>query len=220
MSISLNQRKMESKLSIAVLFFLGLFVSVQGLSLAPENLAKYEKCLTCANCLSSLKVPQTINECIQILRPEEIESVFQSIHYHYKYESRNLHDAIEEYCKIDDAKKPDAYPKSLNGVQAFMKEIESVFQSIHYHYKYESRNLNDAIEEYCKIDDEKKRTIGCPCSAKESLGDLGGVDKNWPTKRKGRDFELTEKKSANQRCFRFNILGVIRTIARRFLFEF
>ncbi|GBM44293.1 hypothetical protein AVEN_23346-1 [Araneus ventricosus] len=111
---------MESKLSIAVLCFLGLFVVVQGLLLEPKILSKYEKCWTYANCLSSGKDLQTINECSKILRPEEIEPFFQSIHYHYKYERRNLHDATEEYCKIDDAKKPDAYAKSLNGVQACM----------------------------------------------------------------------------------------------------
>ncbi|GBN91562.1 hypothetical protein AVEN_141243-1 [Araneus ventricosus] len=62
---------MESKLSIAALCFLGLLVTVQEWSLGPENLAKYEKCWNYANCLSSGEAPQTINECIKILRPEE-----------------------------------------------------------------------------------------------------------------------------------------------------
>ncbi|GBM99532.1 hypothetical protein AVEN_250603-1 [Araneus ventricosus] len=114
---------MESKLSIAVLCFLGLFVSVQGLSLEPENLVKYEKCWNYANCLSDEKVPQKLKECCNILRPEEFKAIYQSIKDNYRYRSKHFYGAIEEYCKMDDAEKPNAYAKTLSGAMAYQKSV-------------------------------------------------------------------------------------------------
>ncbi|GBM73761.1 hypothetical protein AVEN_556-1 [Araneus ventricosus] len=96
---------MESQLRIAVLFFTGLFVSVQGLSLAPENLEKYEKCWNYANCLSNGKDHRKMNECIQILRPDELKSLYQTIRDFHKYKSENSYDVLKECCELDDAKK-------------------------------------------------------------------------------------------------------------------
>ncbi|GBN32521.1 hypothetical protein AVEN_81731-1 [Araneus ventricosus] len=114
---------MESKLSIAVLCFLGLFVNVQGLSLESENLEKYEKCWHYAICLSDETVSQKRKECCNILRPEETKSAYQSIKDHYKYRSENFNDSVEEYCKIDDAEKPNVYTKTLSGIMAYQKIV-------------------------------------------------------------------------------------------------
>ncbi|GBN76446.1 hypothetical protein AVEN_147680-1, partial [Araneus ventricosus] len=53
----------------------------------------------------------------------ESKSAYQSIKDHYKYRSKNFHDSIEEYCKIDDAEKPNAYAKTLSGVMAYQKRV-------------------------------------------------------------------------------------------------
>ncbi|WP_269773778.1 hypothetical protein, partial [Bacillus safensis] len=114
---------MESKLRIAVLYFLSLFLIVQGMTLGPENLAKYETCFTFALCLSNEKDHQKINECFNVLKPEELQSVYHIIKDHYNFKSNNFNDAEDEYCKLDDAKKPDAYAKVLNVYEAYMKEV-------------------------------------------------------------------------------------------------
>ncbi|GBM80040.1 hypothetical protein AVEN_202548-1 [Araneus ventricosus] len=94
---------MESQLSIAVLCFLGLSLSIQVLSLETENLAKYEKCWAYDNCLSDF--PQTINGFCNILRPEDIEALYRSIQDYYKCQSKTFYDGIKEYCKIADDEK-------------------------------------------------------------------------------------------------------------------
>ncbi|GBM69767.1 hypothetical protein AVEN_217371-1 [Araneus ventricosus] len=52
-------------------------------------------------------------------------------------------------------------------------------------------------------------------------GHIGRVDKTLTDKEeKGATSSCQRRKSANQICFRFNILCVIRTISRRLFFEF
>ncbi|GBM60056.1 hypothetical protein AVEN_147614-1 [Araneus ventricosus] len=118
---------MESKLSILVLCFLGLLVIVQGSQQATENLASYEKCFTYSNCISDGTAARNVNECINKLRPEDIESLYQSIQNHYEYRSKNLYDGIKEYCKLDDAKRPDAYAMTLSGSTSFEKVRNAIF---------------------------------------------------------------------------------------------
>ncbi|GBM38930.1 hypothetical protein AVEN_271045-1 [Araneus ventricosus] len=114
---------MESKLKIAVLCYLGLFVIVQGLSLEPKLLAKYEKCWTYSSCLSNGKDRRTVYECFEVLRPEELKSLYQTIQDFYKYKSKNFNDSLKEYCELDDGKKSDVYAKSLDGAITYDKEV-------------------------------------------------------------------------------------------------
>ncbi|GBN45939.1 hypothetical protein AVEN_260851-1 [Araneus ventricosus] len=96
---------MESKLIAAFLCFLGLFAIVQALPWGPEDVKKYWKCFNYANCLSDGTARQKLMKCIDNLKPEEVKSVYESIEDFYKWKSNNLHDALKEYCEINDAGK-------------------------------------------------------------------------------------------------------------------
>ncbi|GBL76454.1 hypothetical protein AVEN_53216-1 [Araneus ventricosus] len=68
---------------------------------------------------------QKVENCIQnILKPEEIKSVFQFVEdNYYKYKSDNIPGAVKEYCNDDDDTRHDAYDKTLNGVLAYEKKV-------------------------------------------------------------------------------------------------
>ncbi|XP_055940245.1 uncharacterized protein LOC129969622 [Argiope bruennichi] len=115
---------MENKSSIAILCFLGLFVIAQGLTFKYEDLEQYYKCWTYSNCVSD-EAAQKIEDCLKILKPDELKSTFQYVEdNYYKYKNDDLPDAVKEYCNdYDDETKHDAYDKTLNGVLTYEKKL-------------------------------------------------------------------------------------------------
>ncbi|GBN77094.1 hypothetical protein AVEN_101508-1 [Araneus ventricosus] len=85
--------------------------------------------------------------------------------------------------------------------QEFLSNLDNLFDIAH----------ADALQ-LMKI--EEGRMFLQRQSEPDRPGHLGGVDKKLTTS------SCQRIKSANQICFRFKILDNIRTIARRFLFEF
>ncbi|GBL76459.1 hypothetical protein AVEN_53220-1 [Araneus ventricosus] len=114
---------MERKLSTAVLSFLGLFVTVQGLLLDPENLLKYQECYTYALCHSDGVGVEKIDSCINMLKPEEMDEELQKIANYYNFKTNDIFAVIPKYCKLDDAKKPDAYEAIVKGIADYEKEL-------------------------------------------------------------------------------------------------
>ncbi|GBM80320.1 hypothetical protein AVEN_188243-1 [Araneus ventricosus] len=115
---------MESKFRTVVLCVLGLFVIVQALPSEPEDVAKYVKCVTYADCLSDGR--QKIIECINNLKPEEVKAVYQTIQDYYEWKSNNFYDIVREYCKIDDAEKPNAYERTFAGIFTYQQKVCAV----------------------------------------------------------------------------------------------
>ncbi|GBM24577.1 hypothetical protein AVEN_157840-1 [Araneus ventricosus] len=102
--------------------------------------------------------------------------------------------------------------KIIRRIEAATTRIYKQFRQFVRHCTRLCTSVNEIEEE--RISLQPQRESGRP-------GHLGGVDKKLTDKEERAKVASScqRRKSANHICFRFNILGVIRTIARRFLFE-
>ncbi|XP_055940574.1 uncharacterized protein LOC129971114 [Argiope bruennichi] len=115
---------MKSKLSIVILGFFGLFVIIQSLTLDPDNLKKYYKCWTFAQCYSDGPAADKFEKCItDSMTQDDVDDAYQFIKDNYShYKSDNFDDAVKEYCNEDDDTRHEMYNKQIDGFVDYEKK--------------------------------------------------------------------------------------------------
>ncbi|XP_055930478.1 uncharacterized protein LOC129960832 isoform X1 [Argiope bruennichi] len=123
---------MKSKLSIVILGFFGLFVIVQSLTLDPDNLKKYYKCWTFAQCYSDGPAADKFEKCItDSMTQDDVDDAYQFIKDNYShYKSDNFDAAVKEYCNEDDDTRHEMYNKQIDGFVDYEK-LMAVFRRIY-----------------------------------------------------------------------------------------
>ncbi|XP_055931739.1 uncharacterized protein LOC129962055 [Argiope bruennichi] len=116
---------MKGKLSCAVLYFFGLYVMIQGMTLDLQNIQEYYKCWIYAQCFSDGPAAKQFGNCItNNLTPKDLNDTYQSaIKTYGNYNSDTFDGAVKEMCNQNDEKRRETYKNEMNGFFSYKKKI-------------------------------------------------------------------------------------------------
>ncbi|GBM09486.1 hypothetical protein AVEN_141402-1 [Araneus ventricosus] len=138
---------MASKSNKKALYFFSLLLTVRSQFLVDEVEKSNDgqqhlyPCSTFASCQSEGPEYQKVEECVNLLEPEDLVSSMKTVKSgFYEYESDDLKEALKEYCNFGSERREDAFERTTKGlINHYMAACSSPTQ------REECSRLDDAL---------------------------------------------------------------------------